>query len=177
MSIIEKAEAYAEGKALSAVTSAIEAAYAAGYRDGYDEGLKSRENIPANVVEDGVEYIDLGLPNGTKWATDYLKDENGKIKLYTYDEARNLNIPTPLQFREFTEYTRGSYHTDSNFHREVKIIGANGKRFSWDCFDSNNEYKFWLKDMTEKGSERNAAIKTKIENVFKGEKLPVILVR
>ena len=176
MSIIEKAKAYAEGKALNAMTAAIEDAYAAGFKDGYDEGLKSRDNLLANEVEDGVEYVDLGLPSGTRWAIDYLRDEQGKVKLFFYEEAREMKLPTPRQFREFIEYTRCTNYRDSNDKRSVRFLGANGKTFSWDCFNSNYEFKFWLKDITEKGSERNAAIKTKIENVFIGNQLPVILV-
>ena len=184
MDIKEKAKAYAEGKALSAINTAIEEAYAAGYQEGYNEGVSCRDNL--SLIEEGVEYADLGLPSGTKWAIDFLKDENGRIKLFHYDEARNYNIPNPMQFREFLEYTsRSLYEECFTGKRSTRILGANGYEFFWGKLQSTIAnispskfgFMFWLKDMVEKGSERNAVQDSKIVNIFKGHKLPIILVR
>lgn len=186
MDIKEKAKAYAEGKAQDAITTAIEEAYAAGYKDGYNEGLSSRDNLSPNEIVEGVEYVDLGLPSGTKWANDFLRDENGKIKLFHYDEARNYNVPNPMQFREFLEYTsRSLYEECFTGKRSTRILGANGYEFFWgklqstiaNISPSKFDFMFWLKDMVEKGSERNAVQDSKIVNIFKGHKLPIILVR
>ena len=87
MNITEKSKEYAEGKAIDAISAAIEQAYADGYKDGYNEGLSSRDNFSSNEVEDGVEYADLGLPSGTKWAIDFLRDDKGKVKFLLYEEA------------------------------------------------------------------------------------------
>lgn len=185
MDIKEKAKAYAEGKAQDAITTAIEEAYAAGYKDGYNEGLSSRDNLSPNEIVEGVEYVDLGLPSGTKWANDFLRDENGKIKLFRYDEARNYNLPNPLQYREFINNTRWSLYDNNQGKKIIKILGANGKQMQWEKLYANIaefsaskfSYIFWIKDMAENGSERNAAKDSKIIDVFTGYKLPIIIVR
>ena len=184
MEHIEKAKAYAEGKALNAITTAIEEAYAAGYKDGYNDGYSSSHKVNVNDLVSGVEFIDLGLPSGTKWATDFLRDENGKVKMFYYEEAKQLDLPTPLQFREFLDYTRRNVIQNGQFNKSVNILGANGNKCKWEKISvtlasfsqSNYTYMFWLKDMTEKGSERNAAKGSEITNIFTGYKLPVILV-
>ena len=77
MDINEKAKMYAEGKALDAITSAIEEAYANGYRDGYKDCFtKADIEPPIEIVEDGVEYIDLCLPSGKKWSFVYLYESD-----------------------------------------------------------------------------------------------------
>ena len=77
MNIKESAKAYAEGKAVDALTAAIEQAYADGYNAGFNDGLASKkDDLPADF-DNGVEYVDLGLPSGTKWGADYLKDKDG----------------------------------------------------------------------------------------------------
>lgn len=185
MDIKEKAKEYAEGKALESISMAIQDAYAAGYKDGYNDGYSSNQKVNINDLVSGIEFMDLGLPSGTKWATDYLRDENGKVKMLYYEEARLLNLPNPLQFREFLEYTRRNVIKDSQDNKYIKILGANGNKYNWEKLkntlasvsQSNYSYFFWLKDMTEKGSERNAAKGTSIINIFTGYKLPVILVR
>ena len=185
MSIIEKAKAYAEGKALNAMTAAIEDAYAAGFKDGYDEGLKSRDNLLANEVEDGVEYIDLGLPNGTKWSIDFLRDENGRVKLFYYDEARNYNLPTCQQYLDFINNTRREHYENYQRKKFIKILGANGNRIQWEKIMSNIaefstskfNFMFWLKNIQENGSTRIAAKDSKMVDIFTGYKLPIILVR
>ena len=185
MDIKEKAREYAEGKALNTITTAIEDAYAAGYKAGYNDGFSSNQKENINDLVSCIEFIDLGLPSGTKWAADYLRDENGNVKMLYYEEARLLNLPTPLQFREFLEYTRRNVITNSQDKKYIKIFGANGNKFNLEKLKntlasfSQSRYSlfFWLKDMTEKGSERNAAKGTTIMNIFTGYKLPVILVR
>ena len=69
MNIKELSKEYAEGKALNAITTAIEEAYAKGYKDGYTQAVSdTKKNIP-NELESGIEFVDLGLPSGTLWAT------------------------------------------------------------------------------------------------------------
>ena len=185
MDITEKAKAYADGKALSAITTAIEEAYAAGYKDGYNDGMSSRDNLSPNDIEEGVEYADLGLPSGTKWAIDFLKDEKGKVKLFYYEEARNYNLPTSQQYLEFINNTRRSDYVNNQGEKTIKILGANGNRMQWEKYMSTVAefsaskfmYMFWLKNMEENGSERIAAKDSKIVNIFTGYRLPIILVR
>ena len=49
------------------------------------------------------EYVDLGLPSGTKWKTTNETNPNDSYDLYTYDEAMGKfgsNLPTEEQFEE-----------------------------------------------------------------------------
>lgn len=96
--LVKKAENYAEGKVNEVLTLAIEQAYIDGYRDGYKD---CEEEISVDLPCEEVEYVDLGLPSGTLWAKDYMKEENGNILLYmTHGEANCLNIPTQEQWDE-----------------------------------------------------------------------------
>ena len=79
MEIKEKAKSYAEGKALDSITAAIEHAYEEGYKDGYKDGVSNLEPLILQGNHEDIEYVDLGLPSGTKWPSDYLRDKNGKI--------------------------------------------------------------------------------------------------
>lgn len=89
MDIQEKANSYADGKANEAITKAIAQAYIDGYKDGYKSG---QEN--AQIGCNDAEFVDLGLSSGTLWASDYLRDENGEICYFTYDEALQYKINT-----------------------------------------------------------------------------------
>jgi hypothetical protein len=68
MDILEKSKEYAKGKAIDAITAAIEQAYA----DGYKDGLEHYENERLDSIVDGIEYKDLNLPTGTRWASCYV---------------------------------------------------------------------------------------------------------
>ena len=96
MDIKERAKQYAESKALEAITSAIEQAYA----DGYNDGLKHRENEELELIKEGVEYVDLGLPSGTLWSSTCIRDKSNIRRQLPYIEASKLSIPTKAQFLE-----------------------------------------------------------------------------
>ena len=87
MDIREKAKQYADGKALSAINAAIEEAYAEGYKAGYEDGYAKREEVNPIVLNDGVEYVDLALPSGTKWSSCCLKRDDSSFKYFSNDEA------------------------------------------------------------------------------------------
>ena len=64
---------YSAGKANEAIDKAIAQAYADGYRDGYKD---REEEIPVDLRDNKTEYVDLGLPSGTLWATDFEKEDS-----------------------------------------------------------------------------------------------------
>lgn len=101
MNILEIANSYAEGKANEAITKAIAQAYIDGYNDGYKSG---KEN--AQIEYNDAEFVDLGLPSGTLWASDYLKDTEGKVRYLPYMEAKEHSLPSIEQWKELEQYCR-----------------------------------------------------------------------
>lgn len=179
MDINEKAKEYAEGKALEAITNAIEGAYASGYKEGYQAGLDDREPEAFGDENEDVEYVDLNLPSGTLWSTDYLYDECSDYKYLAYNEAIKLNIPTKEQFEELRDYCE-----EFKYNNSFRYLGSNGNflsiRFSKvikaDIADWNNDFWFWLKD-EELGTCATSLNKDKVATVFTGYKMPVMLVK
>lgn len=179
---IKKAKDYSEGKALNALNKAIEEAYIQGYNDGFKDGLN--QNMP------DIEYVDLGLPTGTKWSNAFLTDENDEMVYLTYDEAMKYNIPAFSQYTELVDYCKwesgavcGPYMT------ELIIKGRNGnevilKKNKWidDNPSANSVPRFWIKENFKgdnNGLNRpcsNYQSTHKAVERFMGEKLAVLLV-
>ena len=64
--LLDKADKYAAGKINEALDKVIAQAYADGYRDGYKE---CQDHVSVNLRISNTEYVDLGLPSGTMWAS------------------------------------------------------------------------------------------------------------
>lgn len=182
MDIKEKAKEYAKGKAIDAISAAIEQAYL----DGYNEGLKHYENEKLESIVDGVEYKDLMLSSGTKWASGYLKD-NGLIGMFSYLDACKFNIPTKEDFEELCrECVIDNYlYTKNN---GIKFTGKNGEKIEMpfikvaNVTDDNviESVAFWLRndgEDTKKIYARVFSSKTTPDSkTFMGYKMPVLLV-
>ena len=63
-----------------------------------------------------MEYVDLGLPSGTMWAKESLKDD-GVNCLLTFDEANMLCIPSAEQWEELLTYCK--WRLIDNLHATV----------------------------------------------------------
>lgn len=175
MDIKEKAKVYAEGKAQDAITTAIEEAYAAGYKDGYNDGLLFKKD--PDVVENNLKFVDFNLPNGTLWASDYLRGKDGKIIYCTYDEAEPLGIPAADQFQELLKRCKPSLITPEEGNEDEKVykIGFHDKFI---CLSS--EKSFWVKKFrhpSESDKYRACVDSMKITECDKNKKLPVIIVK
>lgn len=118
----EKAGIYAEENVINVLKEAFAKVYADGYRDGY----KDRENeIPVDLRDSITEYVDLGLPSGTLWSTDFEK-EDGNVCYMTYGDASQFNIPTIRQWNELVQKCQWKYSNKSEGHY-YECIGPNGK--------------------------------------------------
>lgn len=201
MTIEEKAKNYAEGKVLDALTSTIEKAYADGYNAGYNDGLASKEGdkpddlgdgVECVSLDDGIEYVDLGLPSGTKWASGYLKDKDNNIVYLPYLDAAKLRIPTKEQFEELLKFcdldAKTKKYTNYSVVIGYTIIGPNGNGVTyWNdnilkSYTKNSQHtpKFWLADNEQEGSLKltsDFSLSSKMGSQFMGHKLPVVLVR
>ena len=77
---IDKAKKYAEGKVADALSQVVADAYLAGYNAGYQDGIGK---VAKNSVSEETEFVDLGLPSGTIWSSDYVKTDNGNVVYVT----------------------------------------------------------------------------------------------
>lgn len=184
MDIQEIANSYAEGKANEAITKAIAQAYVDGFKDGYKSG---KENIKTECED--TEFVDLGLPSGTLWSSDFVKDENGEICYFTYEEALQYKIPTIEQYNELTSTClRKAFKDNLDQYGGVCFLGVNGTMMTFNKTGKigfnviMNQYTsyFWLLNCNEANYKTSACLtsgnNSKI-GVFSGFKLPIRLVR
>lgn len=186
MNITEKSKEYAKGKALEAISAAIEQAYT----DGYNDGMQHREAAIREAIVDGVEYIDLDLPNGKMWSSSYIKDKD-LFKVLPYIEASKLNIPTKEDFEELCAYCAKDYYLTTNV-RGIQFTGRNGEKIIIPYYKikekADEEYvdhfSFWIKDDEDTPRRYNAYSTSRkegivgfVSKIFMGYKLPIMLVK
>lgn len=71
MKEVGKAKEYAKGKVIEALSQVVTDAYMSGYDAGYQDGI---DKVAKDSSLEETEFVDLGLPSGTLWASDYVKD-------------------------------------------------------------------------------------------------------
>ena len=189
-----KAELYASEKMNELMTKAITQAYIDGYK------YRDSEIMKVDCIEEKIDIQDLGLPSGTLWSLNYLKNEEEDIKYLPYVKAVKLGLPTKEQIEELIENCRwqGEFSSSGLTFYGAICIGANGERIAFDSsgymedekivsapyYGGGNAY-FWIQD-EEEGNEKNAVRiygvekgkpKMGIVKIFSGYKLPVLIVR
>ena len=174
MILEEQAKNYAEGKVQEALTAVVEKAYSDGYKAGYNDAIKKSNNGVQIFEGDGITYVDLGLPSGTLWASDYLKDKNGNIVSLPYIEAAPLNIPTQEQFEELKKYCDVSLRNPSpeNMNEKVYVFAGNGKGIS---LAFNNS--FWLRNESCQNRNRQCVARLDFAIFDMASALSVVLVK
>ena len=190
----ERAQIYAEEKMRELMARAIAQAYIDGYQDGC--GKSGRDGC----VKDGISIHDLGLPSGTLWSLDYLKDGYGDTCFLPYAKASKLGLPSIEQVEELIEKCRwlGDYSSSGLTFYGAVCIGATGERISFNSagykqdemtvgapnYGGGSAY-FWIQDDEEDGDERMAVRihevvdgkpKMEIMKIFSGFRLPVLVV-
>ena len=186
MNIQEVANTYAEGKANEALTKAIAQAYIDGFNDGYKSW---KENTLLGY--ESTEFVDLGLPSGTLWASDYVKDSEGEVCYLPYIEARKYSIPSMEQWEELSNTCEWAVDSDNR----ITCIGLNGNLITFNQtgfiklinFTDRGRVWMWMIDDESVNAKdtihmyvRNNVfppIKKLICKSFSGFKLPVRLVR
>lgn len=189
MDIQEIANSYAEGKANEAITKAIAQAYIDGYKDGYKSG---KENVQIECND--AEFVDLGLPSGTLWSSDFVKDSEGKVRYLPYMEAKGYPLPSIEQWKELEKYCRWDASLLSDKSKIFHCVGLNGNVISFfqtgfiessSCIDFANA-RMWLKDDSEKFDKQSILmysgkkfpeVSKSTSLMFCGFKLPIRLVR
>lgn len=197
MNILENAEKYAEGKANQAITKAIADAYIEGYKAGYKD---REEEIPMDLRDNKTEYVDLGLPSGTLWASDYEKSD-GKYIYLPYEKAKHMNLPTEEQWQELQDFCKIFYSWDYGegklINCKATCISPNGNSITFFATGyiiiekENTETAYcWLHDKSDNSETQAIYFSSKtrwnsdrvdsvcgIMKMFSGYKLPVRLVR
>jgi len=139
-----KANNYAEENVINVLKEAFAKVYADGYRDGYKD---CQDEIPVDLRNNQTKFVDLGLPSGTLWSSDYEK-EDSKILYLPYEEAITHEIPTKEQWEELKKFARWDFQIDEehNSLRTIKCIGPNGNVL---LFDKTGEVDFAKKFLTD----------------------------
>ena len=192
---IDKAKKYAEGKVADALNQVVADAYIAGYNAGYQDGYNK---VVKDSVSEGTEYVDLGLPSGTLWSSDYVKDDNGKVIYVTQENNAAYEIPTYEQFKELMDECKWEQKsekkwTESGFyywHEWAICLGPNGNKITFektgyyeatDSLTRTSEIFFWLNN--KEYFHNNCAsitfnsLNIGSEKMFSGYKLPIRLVK
>ena len=184
----ERSANYAAEKTKELLAKAIAQAYA----DGYQDGVKDRDE---GIVSPNIEFVDLGLPSGTKWSTKLIGEDDFADYL-AYADAASYGLPTIEQVEELANYCRWQRDFRGQTFYGATCIGKNGKEIyirSWGykegdrlcCYGYGADtIFFWIRN-EEEGDEMKAI---KLNNVkdekpefeivklFSGYKLPVMLV-
>lgn len=183
----EKANSYAEENVNNVLKEAFAKVYADGYRDGYKD---CDENNAIDLQDGETEFVDLGLPSGTLWSSDYEIGDSG-YKYLPYDLACMYSIPSMEQLEELFKICKfETKRNSSNDIIEVYCIGPNGNIISFkttgyikvDEIESAKYIsKFWLNEEIE-GSEKCIGCFSWNKMIYKSEeysgyKLPVRLVK
>ena len=171
--ITEKAKNYADGKVLEALTAAVENAFTDGYKAGYNDAIEKLNNGAQELESDGVAYVDLGLPSGTLWASDFLKDKDGNSVCLTYDEAAPLNIPSKEQFEELKKRCEVSLETLNDNNVKIYNFTKNNR-----VLKLSYSSAFWLRDEFDPKDEfKSCVYGLRIDAKHKRSTIPVILVK
>lgn len=189
----DKAKKYAEGKVTEALSQVVADAYMAGYNVGYQDGI---DKIAKDSVLEETEFVDLGLPSGTLWASDYVKKDDNDMTFYvTQENGADYEIPTYEQFKELMDECKWEQKSEKNWtesgfyywHDWAICLGPNGNKITFektglyeatDSLTRTSEIFFWLND-----KESNCAsitfdsLNIGSENMFSGYKLPIRLVK
>ena len=189
----ERAANYAAEKVNELLANAIAKAYADGYRDGYKD---RDERIASSNSDSNLQFVDLGLPSGTKWSIGSIEGDGDCLYL-PYANAAAMDIPTKEQVEELMNYCNLRENRSSggqifygiyclgNTGSEIYLDGRNymigdDLQYTWGVF----HIYFWIRD-DEDSDQKNAVRITRLKDgkpemeivkLFSGFKLPVMLV-
>lgn len=118
---VNKAKEYADGKVVEALNQVVENAYLAGYNAGYQDGINK---VVKDSALEKTEYVDLGLPSGTLWASSYVEDEKGNAIYLTQEELIiYLPLSNGMNYKESVNGTRIQKRIGLNMVITIIIVG------------------------------------------------------
>ena len=137
MDNFNKAKEYADGKVVEELNQVVADAYQAGYNAGYQDGINK---VVKDSALEKTEYVDLGLPSGTLWASSYVEDEKGNAIYLTQEESKAYNLPTLEQWDELRRRCKWNENSEKNwteygnyyYHSWAICLGPNGNKITFE---------------------------------------------
>lgn len=108
-------------RATMQMCSLIEEAVAEAYQKGFEAAQKVKDGV---LIDDEIEYIDLGLPSGTLWS-------RKPIGQFSYHDAQKYSLPTVEQFEELCECRFNGLIKDDNNKIYANVLAPNGKSLNF----------------------------------------------
>lgn len=193
MDIKDISAQYAAENTNKFLSQLIAQAFADGYRKGYKD---KEEEIPIDLRDGMTEYIDLGLPSGTLWSSEY-EEIDGRELYLPYNQVIDKSIPTTEQWKELLEICKWESDRSSggSVFYGAYCIGPNGNSIKFKARGARLEKTvsmhhtvlFWLIDNDDKNYQENISIEKKaaciesydrcVKNLYGGYKLPIRLVK
>ena len=92
------------------------------------------------------EYVDLGLPSGTLWATDYIKNESGDVLYFAWGEAQGYTSGQVGTYKNFSfdDYAFGVYDTGDTINYGYTKYNADDGKTTLDTED-DAAFAYWGK--------------------------------
>lgn len=176
MTIKDEAREYAV-RVVENEISRIEQAYLDGYNTAKakycNEAIVDEEYKTVTVegkTSNPIKWIDLSLPSGTQWSYPVEYSENGKNCIFnlTYNQVKNLSIPTIEDIIELKEYTDKILCPRNIGHKSI-----DGK-----ILELSNKMTFWLNDLENDPKYRKSAnAQLEVTDRFMGNGSYLILVK
>lgn len=156
------------------------------YLDGYNAGYQDGQGVKKEPLTDD-EWVDLGLPSGTLWSKNYLKDDENQVMYLTYDEASKYSLPTKEQLDELRNFcvikTNGFNVLFQGINGSILVIPYKGYKAFGSMQEYNDHGYFWIETSDPSKLYVDCGATSKINysqprvSMFKGNGLPIMLVR
>ncbi len=160
MTLEEKAKEYAL-KALESEIDKVQKAYIEGYN-----AAKAEYNHEPIIDENGIKWHDMELPSGNLWS-EPLTDKQNNLLEFTYNEAKEYDLPTPEDLAELKANTKNGKKYD-----HYSYLSINGNRLMYYCGSI-----YWCKKEPIKNYGYVICNGNEIGEGFIGERHYVILVK
>lgn len=179
----KKAIDYAEENVINVLKETFAKVYADGYSDGYKDCL---QKTPVETGKDQTVFVDLGLPSGTLWSSDFVNGDD-KCLFIPYEVAKTYSIPTQEQCRElFKEcnilLSKGQFVCVGPNGRHITFTKKGYKKFDGDDFEYTFASLFWIQSTNDNPENVARIVEVKsiskdLEKYFPGYRLPIRLVK
>ena len=162
MTITEIAEKYANRNSEQDLKAAIIEAYVEGHNNGYYQAMALPKRPKVRI---DFNFLDMGLPSGTQWASCFIRFDLGGPYKMNYKEAQRYQLPTKEQCEELFRHCKLTAYKYG-----VKIKAENGNEIDLETTAAEGStdkdlicsVQFWMDceiDSEQKASFQNISFK------------------